>query len=70
MSVKKKLKDIAAGFEGSNAIVNLSKPDAEALLSVAGEKKEFEGASKTLSGNPAGCTGKELCKLVALLPGD
>jgi hypothetical protein len=70
MTPKKKLKDIAAGFEGSDAVVTFGKPDAELLLTACGQKKEFEAAAKTLSLTPASCTGKELNKLVALLPGD
>lgn len=69
MTPKKKLEDIAAGFEGSDAVVNLSRPDAELLLTACGLGKGFEAAAKTLSANPPSCTGKELNKLVPLLPG-
>lgn len=70
MNLKKKLKDIAAGFAGSEAVVTFGKPDADALLAACGQKKEFEAAAKTLAADPPACTGKDLNKLVALLPGD
>ncbi len=70
MTPKKKLRDIAAGFEGSDAVVTFGKPDAELLLTACGLKKEFEQAAKTLSATPPSCTGKELNKLVPLLPGE